>query len=93
MGKARQAIQLDSYPDYALYRPHLKDQDKSISGIANWLLMRTAVGLTIGFGKSDNLAAAYGIALSATLLATSAQLFIQIWYWDVLRAGIITGLY
>lgn len=55
--------------------------------------MRTAVGLTIGFGKSDNLAAAYGIALSATLLATSAQLFIQIWYWDVLRAGIITGLY
>ncbi|MCW8409901.1 KUP/HAK/KT family potassium transporter [Legionella sp. PATHC035] len=58
--------------------------------------MRTTVGLTIGFGKSDNLAAAYEIAVSATLLATSAQLFIplrQVWYWDVLGSGIITGLY
>jgi len=35
-------------------------------GVVNWLLMIVTVGLTIGFGKSDNLAAAYGIAVSAT---------------------------
>ena len=50
--------------------------------------MIVTVGLTIGFGKSDNLAAAYGIAVSATMLMTSALLFIamrEIWGWSVLR--------
>ena len=32
--------------------------------------MVVTIGLTIGFGKSDNLAAAYGIAVSATMLMT-----------------------
>jgi len=56
-------------------------------GVVNWLLMIVTVGLTIGFGKSDNLAAAYGIAVSLTMLMTSALLFIamrEIWagaYW------------
>ena len=46
-------------------------------------------GLTVLFGKSDNLAAAYGIAVSATMLMTSALLFIamrEIWGWNVLAA-------
>ena len=38
--------------------------------------MVVTVGLTLFFGKSDNLAAAYGIAVSATMLMTSALLFI-----------------
>ena len=33
--------------------------------------MIVTLGLTIGFGKSDNLAAAYGIAVSLTMLMTS----------------------
>jgi KUP system potassium uptake protein len=46
------------------------------------MLMVVTIGLTIGFGKSDNLAAAYGIAVSATMLMTSALLLIamrKIW--------------
>jgi len=48
------------------------------------------VGLTIGFGKSDNLASAYGIAVSLTMPMTSALLFIamrEIWGWSLLAAG------
>jgi KUP system potassium uptake protein len=44
--------------------------------------MIVTCGLTLAFRKSDNLAAAYGIAVSATMLATSALLFIamrEIW--------------
>jgi KUP system potassium uptake protein len=50
----------------------------------------------LGFGKSDNLAAAYGIAVSLTMLMTSALLFIamrEIWGWGFLAAGAIAGLF
>ena len=61
-----------------------------MSAPVNWLLMLVTIGLTIGFGKSDNLAAAYGIAVSLTMLMTTMLLFIamrEIWRWSLLAAG------
>src|SRR3981081_884262 len=60
--------------------------------------MRTLVtlGLAIGFGKSDNLASAYGIAVSATMLLTSTLLFIamrEIWGWSMAAAGAVAGTF
>jgi hypothetical protein len=51
----------------------------------NWLLMVVTIVLTVGFGKSDDLAAAYGIAVSATKLMTSALLnaMREIWQWSL----------
>jgi KUP system potassium uptake protein len=40
----------------------------------NWLLMAVTLGLAIGFGSSRGLAAAYGIEVSATMLATTVLL-------------------
>ncbi len=37
----------------------------------NWLLMVAVVGLVVGFGSSDHLASAYGLAVSGTFLITS----------------------
>src|SRR5262249_8547471 len=54
------------------------------------------VGLTLFFGKSDNLAAAYGIAVSATMLMTSALLFIalrEVWGWNIAAAGALAGVF
>src|SRR5258708_30353747 len=65
-------------------------------GSVNWLLMLVTLGLTIGFGKSDNLASAYGIAVSATMLITSALLFIamrEIWGWSLATAGTVAGAF
>ncbi len=56
--------------------------------------MIATVGLAIGFGKSDNLAAAYGVAVSATMLLTSILLFIamrEIWHWGLLASGAVAG--
>jgi KUP system potassium uptake protein len=58
--------------------------------------MVVTVGLNILFGKSDNLAAAYGIAVSATMLMTSALLYIamrEIWGWSILAAGFVAGCF
>ena len=65
-------------------------------GVINWLLMIVTVGLTLFFGKSDNLAAAYGITVSATMLMTSALLFIamrEVWGWGLLASGVIAGAF
>ena len=58
--------------------------------------MIVTLGLTIGFGKSDNLAAAYGIAVSATMLMTSVLLFIamrEVWNWPIWTAGAVAALF
>src|SRR5438309_9776432 len=67
---------------------------QSYVGVVNFLLMIVTIGLTIGFGKSDNLAAAYGIAVSLTMLMTSALLFIamrEIWGWSLVAAGSVAA--
>ncbi len=86
----RQAIQLGWLPRLLIKQTSSEGYGQIYVGVVNWLLMTVTVGLTIAFGKSDNLAAAYGIAVSATMLMTSALLFIamrEIWGWNVLAAG------
>jgi len=90
----RQAIQLGWLPRLYIKQTSSEGYGQIYVGVVNWLLMIVTVGLTIVFGKSDNLAAAYGIAVSATMLMTSALLFIamrEIWGWSVLAAGAVAG--
>ncbi|OJW12490.1 MAG: potassium transporter Kup [Legionella sp. 39-23] len=92
----RQAIQLGWLPRLRITQTSCEGYGQIYIGVANWLLMIATVGLIIGFRKSDNLAAAYGIAVSATMLATSALLFIasrEIWNWGILKTGIIVGTF
>jgi len=86
----RQAIQLGWLPRLAIKQTSSEGYGQIYVGVVNWLLMIVTVGLTVGFGKSDNLAAAYGIAVSLTMLMTSALLFIamrEIWGWSLWAAG------
>jgi KUP system potassium uptake protein len=58
--------------------------------------MVVTIALTVGFGTSDNLAAAYGIAVSATMLMTSALLLIamrEIWQWNLLASVGVAGVF
>jgi KUP system potassium uptake protein len=72
----RQAIQLGWLPRLKITQTSAEGYGQIYVGSVNWLLMLATLGLTVGFGKSDNLASAYGIAVSATMLMTSALLFI-----------------
>jgi KUP system potassium uptake protein len=92
----RQAIQLGWMPRLPIKQTSSSGYGQIYVGPVNWLLMIVTLGLTIGFGKSDNLAAAYGIAVSATMLMTSALLFIamrEIWHWSLLAAGGLAGAF
>ena len=92
----RQAIQLGWLPRLRIKQTSSEGYGQIYVGVVNWLLMIVTVGLAIGFGKSDNLAAAYGIAVSLTMLMTSALLFIamrEIWGWSMLAAGSVAGCF
>jgi KUP system potassium uptake protein len=90
----RQAIQLGWLPPMQITQTSAEGYGQIYVGVVNWFLMIATVGLTVGFGKSDNLAAAYGIAVSATMLITSILLFLamrDIWHWSVLASAAVAG--
>src|SRR4029077_10646530 len=92
----RQAIQLGWLPRLKIIQTSEKGYGQIYVGVINWLLMVAPVGLTLFFGKSDNLAAAYGIAVSMTMLMTSVLLFIamrEIWGWGLLASGAAAGAF
>jgi len=92
----RQAIQLG-------YLPRLRVSHTSASHIGqiyiapvNWLLMICTIGLVAGFQSSSKLAAAYGVAVTSTMLITTTLFFVvarRRWGWSQLIAGALAGLF
>jgi len=90
----RQAIHLGWLPRLRIKQTSAEGYSQIYVGIVNWLLMIVTIGLALYFRKSDNLAAAYGIAVSMTMLMTSTLLYMamrEIWGWSLARAGAIAG--
>jgi KUP system potassium uptake protein len=86
----RQAIQMGWLPRLAVKHTSDEGYGQIYVGGVNWILMIVTIGLTLGFKKSDNLASAYGIAVSLTMLMTTVLLFIAmrtIWNWSLWAAG------
>jgi KUP system potassium uptake protein len=92
----RQAIQLGWCPRLRISQTSSEGYGQIYVGAVNWLLMIVTVGLTLAFGSSDRLAAAYGIAVSLTMLLTTILLFIamrEIWGWNLALSTIVAGLF
>ena len=92
----RQAIRLGWLPRLKIKQTSEEGYGQIYVGAVNWLLMLVTLALTLGFGKSDRLASAYGIAVSATMLMTSVLLFIamrEIWKWPVAAAGAVAAAF
>ena len=88
----RQAIQLGWLPRMNIKQTSEESYGQIYVSAVNWLLMALTLGLTISFGRSDNLAAAYGVSVSGTMLMTSMHLFIamrEIWNWPVVAAAAV----
>jgi KUP system potassium uptake protein len=92
----RQAIVLGWLPRLRVSQTSQEGYGQIYIGAVNWLLMIATLGVTLGFGKSDNLASAYGIAVSLTMLITGVLLFIamqEIWHWPLLGAGAVAIIF
>jgi KUP system potassium uptake protein len=85
----RQAIQLGWMPRLPILQTSAQGYGQIYVGPVNWLLMLATLGLVVGFGSSDNLASAYGVAVSGTMLFTSVLLYFavrEIWHWRAAAA-------
>lgn len=92
----RAAIQLGWMPRMQITQTSPEGYGQIYVGVVNWCLMLATLGLTIGFRKSDNLASAYGIAVSATMLLTTALLFLamrEIWRWSLAASLLAAGIF
>jgi KUP system potassium uptake protein len=92
----RQAIQLGWLPRLHITQTSEQGYGQIYVGVVNWLLMVVTIALTVLFHRSDDLAAAYGIAVSLTMLMTSFLLFIamrEIWQWNLWASISTAGLF
>ncbi|MBB1583014.1 potassium transporter Kup [Serratia sp. OS31] len=90
----RQAIQLGWLPRLRVKQTTEESYGQIYIGAINWLLMAVTVFLTVFFKSSDNLAAAYGIAVSLTMIMTTGLLFVamrEVWRWGTLASLLVAG--
>ena len=92
----RQAIQLGLCPRLHIVQTSAAGYGQIYIGFVNWSLMILTLGLTLGFRSSDNLAAAFGIAVAMTMLLTSVLMFLamrEVWGWSLPVSLGVAGLF
>ncbi len=84
-----QAVQLDYLPRVKIIHTSTEHIGQIYVPMVNWGLMIGCVGLVVGFRTSSNLASAYGIAVTMTMLITTL-LFFRVartrWGWSLVKA-------
>ncbi len=84
-----QAVQLDYLPRMRVVHTSSDHSGQIYVPTVNWLLAIGCIGLVVGFRTSNNLASAYGIAVTMTMLITTL-LFYRVtrdrWMWSRRRA-------
>lgn len=90
----RQAVLLGQFPRMNIIQTSSEEIGQIYIPAINYTLMIAAIALVLGFGSSSNLAAAYGVAVTTTMVITSILAFIvdrEIWHWNVLFSVLLTA--
>jgi len=92
----RQAIQLGYLPRLNIRHTSATQIGQIYVAPVNWMLMICTVALVTGFQSSSKLAAAYGVAVTSTMLITTTLFFIvahRRWNWPLVWAASLTVLF
>jgi KUP system potassium uptake protein len=85
----RQAIQLGQCPRLTLVQTSSEEIGQVYLPAVNWFMMIATIWLVLSFGSSNNLAGAYGVAVSATMVITTVLAFFVMrerWRWSTATA-------
>ena len=80
----RQAVQLGFLPRVEIIHTSSREIGQIYVPGANWGLMVVTIALVIAFESSTNLAAAYGVAVSTTMIITTLLAYVvsrRLWHW------------
>jgi KUP system potassium uptake protein len=92
----RQATMLGFFPRVRIEHTSAAEIGQIYVPTINWFLMTACVAVVLGFKSSSNLAAAYGIAVTATMVITTCLSFVVArfsWNWNLPAAIGITLLF
>ena len=87
---SQQAVQLGYLPRIRILHTSAKAAGQIYVPLVNWGLLVMVIALVLGFRSSSNLAAAYGIAVTGTMVITACMLGVltfAVWKWHPLLAG------
>ena len=87
-----QAIQLGYLPRIRILHTSKDERGQIYIPSVNWFLMVACIGLVLAFKSSSNLAAAYGIAVTLTMLITTFLFYFiarNLWGWGWAKAMLI----
>jgi KUP system potassium uptake protein len=80
----RQAIQLGFSPRMQIQHTSPSEIGQIYVARINWVLMAATAGLVLGFQSASKLAAAYGLAVTTTMVITTMLLYVvtrELWHW------------
>ncbi len=76
----KQAILLGFLPRMRIVQTSAMEIGQIYLPVVNWLLLTAVIAAVLGFGSSTNLASAYGIAVTGTMLITTILTFFVVRY-------------
>jgi KUP system potassium uptake protein len=91
-----QAVQLGYIPRVQIDHTSARERGQIYIPQVNWLLMISCIGLTLGFRDSTHVAAAYGVAVTTTMVITTLLLFRverERWKWPLWASLLFTGFF
>ncbi|MBI3025027.1 MAG: potassium transporter Kup [Candidatus Tectomicrobia bacterium] len=91
---SRQAIQLGFSPRMNIQHTSSEEIGQIYVPVVNWALLAGTIGLVLAFRRSGNLAHAYGVAVSTTMLITTVLLYFaarRFWNWGPVAALLPIG--
>lgn len=91
-----QAIQLGYSPRLEIRHTSDVKMGQIYLPFVNWALMISCIGLVLGFRTSSNLAAAYGVAITVTMVITSLLFFVLVkdhWRWNLILAVLLSAVF
>ncbi|MCE3224660.1 MAG: kup [Nitrospira sp.] len=91
-----QAVQLGYLPPLRITHTSAAQHGQIYFGLLNWLMFIGTVGLILSFGSSSNLAAAYGIAVSGSMIITTLLMYRVAhshWQWSPPKAAMAVGVF
>jgi KUP system potassium uptake protein len=92
----RQAVQLGYLPRMMIQHTSRHERGQIYAPAINWALFVAVAALVLGFGSSEALAAAYGIAVTGTMSITTLLVFViarRRWRWGRLRTFLVLGFF
>lgn len=91
----RQAVRLGYLPGMRIIHTSERESGQIYIPVINWLLYFAVLIVIISFEHSSNLAAAYGIAVTGTMVLTamlSCTVAVKNWHWNKLAVAVILVL-